>query len=279
MCKGVRFPLISPLGIEIPDYWEPCGVVIPVIIWIRKGISKYSPPTLICHGLNTPGVVFLLSYVPELKYLQELVLSLYSPSKAHPKQLLSCQLVSSDVGMREHPKSRKTSPSVSDGLRNRERRANTWILKSELHWPWQEGAVGQYPWGCLVAPFVLLRSFNSAALTTTCAQKAAERLLWLVAMSTVLSLPAESQVLVGMATLLRAPKDAQRGTGCLEMALGCQWRWKLLCQRVWGAGKTRAITHLFGKLFCRIKWVLGGSIIPVYNTILSCFGRRGKQEW
>lgn len=76
------------------------------------------PPT--CQGLNTPGCL-LLSYIPELKYLRELVLSLYSPSKAHPKQLLSCQLVSCDVGMREHPKSRRASPSVWGGQRNREK--------------------------------------------------------------------------------------------------------------------------------------------------------------
>lgn len=77
---------------------------------------------------------------------------MYLLSKAQPKQLLFCQMVSSDVGMREHPKSRKTSPSVWGGQRNR--KANTQILKSELHWPWQETAMGQYPGGCLVAPFI-----------------------------------------------------------------------------------------------------------------------------
>lgn len=119
--------------------------------------------------------------------------------------------------------------------------------------PW-----GSTPEGARLPPSFLLRSFNSTAVTTTCARKAAEKLFWPVAMSTALPLPAESQALVGMATLLKAPKDAGSETGSLEKALGYQWRWQLLCQRVWGAGKTHAITHLFGKLFCRIKWVLGG---------------------
>ena len=72
--------------------------------------------------------------------------------------------------------------------------------------------------GAQLLPSFLFRSFSSVAVTTTCPQKAGEKRLWPVAMSTVLPLPAESRELVGMATLLGAPGDARWGTGSLEKA-------------------------------------------------------------
>lgn len=172
----------------------------------------------------TPSNCFLLSWCP-------LMLGWEDPPGAgkHPHQL----------GWVEEQREKSQYPDVEE-----------WAPPAMAGRCW-----GQYPSGCLVAPFIPAQKLQFHCSTTTCARKAVEELLWLVAMSTALSLPAESQVLVGMATLLRTPKDAQWGTGSLEKALGYQWRWKVLCQR---AEKTHAITHLFGKVFCRIRYVLGG---------------------
>lgn len=46
---------------------------MPVILWTREGIFKYSPPTAICQGLKSPDwLLTVWTYIPELKYLQEL---------------------------------------------------------------------------------------------------------------------------------------------------------------------------------------------------------------
>lgn len=164
----VNFSMTNPLGIETPGYWEACGGVIPVILWSKEGIFKYFSLTAICQGLiyQTDLLSWLLSLNWNL--CRNFVLSLSVPTYQSSAQALT----SLSVGVlwcsdERTPHGQEDIPfSLLQAEEHELRNVNTQLLKSKLLWPWQEGAVGQYPPRVLLPEF-LLGSFSFVAVTTT----------------------------------------------------------------------------------------------------------------
>lgn len=101
--------------------------------------------------------------------------------------------------------------------------------------------------GACLLPSFPWRSFSSVAVTTTCPRKAGEKLLWPVAMSTMLPLPAQSRILVGMATPSEHPEVLGGGQALWRRHCGCSGDGNSCAEVCERTEKSCAVIRLFGK--------------------------------